>query len=253
MDYDVQKDNQKGLLIHCKFEVSKLKDIKCSVTAYFFFKGGTALKANNGNYHAADGQVCVEEKFIPSYEESVYKDFTLFMPYDELHLAEGKHELKFLIRLCDRSVDSEIARSNDYHFRLDYIDNQLRRSIEKVWVEFDTVDAGRYGMKILVKYQVDNLKPIKCQATAFFYSDDGAPLKDTNNKYCSTDGQVCVSDNFALPYGSSLDKYFTLFMPYDELHLKGEHALTFCVRLYNQQENVDIAWSDDYEITFGEE
>lgn len=263
IDYDTQQNNQKGILIHFKFNVDNLKDVKCRAAIYFYFKSGIALKDINNNYYATDGQVCVGKDFTPPYEESIYKDFTVFMPYDELHLPEGKHELKIHINLYEPIAKIEIARSNDHHFRYTYLDNQPRANIKKIRVDFDVVEAGMRGMRIHLDFQADNLKNTKCQATVFFYSDDdgGTHLKDSNNKYCSTSGQVCVNSDFTPGYKNSVYQDFALFIPYSELHLEGEHGLTFRVRLFNQSKHADIAWSDDYyfyylldgEIIIGEE
>jgi acyl carrier protein len=261
LDYDTQQDSERGILIHLNFNVDNLKDVKCRAVAYFYFKNGAALKDLNSSYYSADGQVCAGKDFTPGYEGSIYKDFMLFMPYDELHVSEGKHELKFHINLYEQVTKSEIARSNDYQFRCTYLDNQPKGTFNKTWVDFDVVEAGIRGMRIHFNFQVDNVKNSKCQATAFFYSDDGNHLKDNNKNYCSTSGQVCTSDDFTPGYKNSLYEDLSLFMPYDELHLGGDHGLTFRIRLFDRSKQTDIAWSEDYyffyfvdgEITIGEE
>jgi hypothetical protein len=261
LDYDAQQDNKRGVLIHFKFDVDNLKDVKCRAVAYFYFKNGTALKDLNSSYYSTDGQVCVSKDFTPGYEESIYKDFMLFMPYDELHVSEGKHELKFHINLYEQVTKSEIARSNDHHFRYTYLDNQPKGIFKKIWVDFDIVEAGIRGMRIHLNFQVDNIKDSKCQATAFFYSDDGNHLKDSNKNYCSTSGQVCTSDDFTPGYKNAIYEDLSLFMPYNELHLEGEHGLTFRIRLFDRSKQTDVAWSEDYffyyfvdgEMTIGEE
>lgn len=263
IDSNIQINNRKGLLIHSNFQVGKLKDVKCRAAAYFYFGSGTALKDINASYRSADGQVAVGEDFIPPYDETVYKDFRLFIPYDELHLAEGKHDLKFFIRLYEQSKDIEVARSNEYHFRHTYFDNEPKAEFRKISVDFDTTESGMLGMRIHLNFQIDNLKGSQCQATAFFYSnDDGEkPLKDCNRNYCSTDGQVCVSSDFTPGHKNTVYEDLSLFIPYKELHLQEDQGLEFRVRLLNKSKNMDIAWADSYcflmfpneGVTIGEE
>ena len=53
----------------------------------------------NNSYRASDGHVSFLTDFKPGYDDSIYKDLELFMPYDELHMASGKHSLKFKLGL----------------------------------------------------------------------------------------------------------------------------------------------------------
>lgn len=115
VDHNIHEDNKKGMKIHAKFEVSNLKDVPCQAAAYFYYDSGGKLKDCNNAYNAKDGQVCVDGGFNPSYEESIYNDFELFMPYDELHMSSGKHSLKFRISLYVKGGDF-FAESNWVYF-----------------------------------------------------------------------------------------------------------------------------------------
>lgn len=78
--------NQKGMRIHLKFETEDLKGVEGQVIAYFFYDDETKIKDTNNRYSTPDGQVSVAKPFTPSYDNSTYNDFKLFMPYSELHL-----------------------------------------------------------------------------------------------------------------------------------------------------------------------
>lgn len=102
-----------------------------------------------------------------------------------------------------------------------------------IWVDCNVYESGQEGMRIHTKFSVDNLKGIPCIAAAYFYFSSGEKLRDFNNSYRSTDGQVSVGSDFTPGYVSTIYEDFTLFMPERELHMAdGEHDLKFDVQLY---------------------
>lgn len=79
-------DGTKGMRIHIAFKAHNMLNKEGRISAYFYFSDGTALTDTNGSYKTTDGCVSVGKDFCPSYENSDYSDFKLFMPYSELHL-----------------------------------------------------------------------------------------------------------------------------------------------------------------------
>jgi hypothetical protein len=51
------------------------------------------------------GNVGLSRNFRPAYVNAIYKDYTLFLPYSELHLHAGKHSLKFHIRYLTQTLE----------------------------------------------------------------------------------------------------------------------------------------------------
>ncbi len=99
VDHNQYQDSIKGMRIHVKFNVHNFKDGSGRVVAYFYKQNGDPLKDANGRYNTTTGDVSTSGKFQPGYVNSVYNDFKLFFPYKELHMARGKHNLKFRIRI----------------------------------------------------------------------------------------------------------------------------------------------------------
>ncbi len=83
-EYD--DDGKKGMRIHIAFKAHNMLNKEGKVSVYFYFSDGTALIDANGSYKTTDGYVAVSRSFCPSYENSDYNDFKIFMPYSELHL-----------------------------------------------------------------------------------------------------------------------------------------------------------------------
>lgn len=86
VDHSTYDDGIKGMRIHVAFKVHNMLNKEGRVSAYFYFSDGTALTDTNGSYKTTDGDVAVGKDFCPSYENSDFSDFKLFMPYSELHL-----------------------------------------------------------------------------------------------------------------------------------------------------------------------
>ena len=117
VDHDQYQDSVKGMKIHVKFNVHNFKDTKGQVVAYFYKENGDPLKDANENYNTTGGNVSASRNFQPKYINSSYDDFTFFIPYKELHLARGKHNLKFFIRIFNSDTWDALSDSSDWvHF-----------------------------------------------------------------------------------------------------------------------------------------
>ena len=116
-DHNRYQNSVKGMRIHVKFNVHNFKDAKGRVVAYFYKENGDALKDTNGSYKTTSGTVSTGGNFQPGHLKSIYNDYTLFMPYKELHLARGKHKLKFYIQIFNSGTWDTLSDASDWvHF-----------------------------------------------------------------------------------------------------------------------------------------
>lgn len=113
LEHDVTKNGIKGMKIHVDFNAKNMKGKQGKVIVYFEYPKGTGLKDTNGSYCTKLGLVCVSEKFTPSYENSHYSDFSLFMPIDEIHMKKGKLTYYCDIRILDIS-SGKFLNGNTY-------------------------------------------------------------------------------------------------------------------------------------------
>jgi len=84
-DHNRTQDGKKGMLIHVKFDAYSLKGVECRMIAYFYKEDGSKLMDDNDNYCTSSSHICTFDDFTPGYDNSLYKDFKLFIPYSELH------------------------------------------------------------------------------------------------------------------------------------------------------------------------
>ena len=120
VEYDVFKDGVKGMKILVDFTVQKMKGINGSCAVYFYYENGNVLKDANGKYKTSDGQTATHVDITPGYDDTIYTDLEIFMPYSELEVGTGKHELKFYCVIWENSTSTanSVTESQYYHFTL---------------------------------------------------------------------------------------------------------------------------------------
>lgn len=93
IDYNVTEDGKKGMRIHLNFTAVNLKDVDCYAAIYFEKKNGEKIQGKTDGYRSKSGQLAVYKSIKPAYNEAVYKDLQLFMPYGEFSLGKGRSDL----------------------------------------------------------------------------------------------------------------------------------------------------------------
>lgn len=116
---------------------------------------------------------------------------------------------------------------------------------------FGYYQVENYGIAISVKVAAYNMLNKNLNVNAYFYDLNKNKLKDKNNRYCTQDKQVAISEKFK-PGNVEARKDIHLFIPYSELHCqKGKNnSLLFTVGIFDNQTGERLAISDYYNITF---
>lgn len=121
VDYDVYESGSKGMRIHVNFNINNAKGVPYRCVAYFYFSNGTALKDYNGLYKTNDGKVSVGTDIKPGYDNSLYSDLQLFIPYSELHLSRNtKHNCYFEVNLYRKSDSKFLPAEHKESFIITY-------------------------------------------------------------------------------------------------------------------------------------
>ncbi len=97
IDQNIAENNKTGMRISLnKFSISGMKDTDCFLAIYFEKKDRTKLQAVNLNssYRSQGGQIAIFQALTLPYDVSVYDNLAQFIPYEELGLGKGKHELR---------------------------------------------------------------------------------------------------------------------------------------------------------------
>lgn len=118
---DVDVDGGKGLSIKITFEIAGMKDKDGNVACYFYDSDGNALIDLNNKYgtNGTTSNVAVSKNIKPLYENTLYTDLEMKIPYDELHLS-GTYSRTLMINVSiwDKSVSPNkvITKKNNNTF-----------------------------------------------------------------------------------------------------------------------------------------
>ena len=171
------------------------------------------------------------------------------MPYSELELGCGEYKLRFGLSVFNGK--NMVARSGAQYFS--YWRCAASSGVEAD-IDYDAEVDGKKGMKIFPKFSVRHATGAPLNVVAYFYRENGQKLADTNNSYRTSDGQVSTSANIkpcceATDYNMGKTKDFSLFIPYEELHVPNTQRsqLKFFVRILDGKRTViDSGWKAFY-------
>lgn len=138
--------------------------------------------------------------------------------------------------LSEKSISSD---SDDDEEEIDSVLVKKSIVIKSVETQHNVVQNGQKGMNIIVNYSVEGMKGKTGDLNAYFYFEDGTPLKDDNKSsvpyYGMHDDSVVVGKQFTPRY-DDVAMSSTLFMPYDELHLrKGKFSLKYYCAIFDDE------------------
>lgn len=98
--HDATDENgNRGLAFTVDFQVNGAQNVQCCLVVSFYFAGGQPLKDFDGHYFVGSNQVAAVDHFNPPYPNTTYTDYELFMPYDQLHMDAGHHDLEYRFAL----------------------------------------------------------------------------------------------------------------------------------------------------------
>lgn len=111
VDHNVYENGSKGMRIHVKFSNRNLKGESITIYAYFYHEDNiTELYDQYGN------SLSCYSSSTPTYDNSTYEDFELFMPLSSLNMPSGTNGT-FSFDICIKdSSGNELARYNNTQF-----------------------------------------------------------------------------------------------------------------------------------------
>lgn len=118
-------------------------------------------------------------------------------------------------------------------------------TVHKIWIEHNKVLNGVKYMAIHVKFETHNMAEKGGRIVAFFEFPKGTGHRDTNGKYCTTNGNVSVGMDFGSHYVHSSYSDKVLLIPNSEIHpVSGKNKYYIKVGVYDYLAGKYIAFSD---------
>lgn len=90
-DHNVMVNGVKSMRLHFKVNTHGMKGRSAKVILYFETPKGTGVPDRNGRYCTKNGKVSASDTGTATYENSVWEDFQVSIPNDEIHPLPGKH------------------------------------------------------------------------------------------------------------------------------------------------------------------
>lgn len=236
MEHSVTVDGELGMKVHANFTARGMKGRRGNLSLYFSDAQGTPLKDTDRAYATFDGNVAAGQGFEPRYDDAVYDDLWVFMPYDQFHLGAGHHDLRATLVMWDAGeAPWRVLAQNDpvtFWYELDA--PKRTASIDDIRVDHNIADAnGDVGMLIHARVTVTGLKGGQGYLTATFAFADGTALKDFDGYYATASGDVATGGPFTPEYEEAEFPDFQIYVPYSQLHLRQgyKHALDFTLKV----------------------
>ena len=105
-------------------------------------------------------------------------------------------------------------------------------AFKDLWIDYGITEDGVNGMRIHLKFTAYAMRNLNSYVAIYFVDSDGKYLKDNNNKFTSTSGEVAVYKELTPGYDPTDFNDLTVFMPYSELDLpNGNWDLKMDVKL----------------------
>lgn len=262
-EHNVDHKGQRGFWIHTAFTIDNHRGQAGRLSVFFRFEGHPGWlkdydKDRAPDYGSPSGYATTQEVFTPLYDSARFSDFKVFMPYGQLHLLQGRHDLQAAVEIRDRR-QSVLAEST-VNFWVNETSNQIGQRapgaalaslpkptskptarVEKVWLDHNVYEGGQKGMRIHGAFVIDNHQDRKGRFAVFFrYKNSKAWLKDfdrdRNPKYGSPTGEATIQEAFTPKYQSTRFSDFKVFMPYDQMHLgTGKYDLETVVQIHDEK------------------
>jgi hypothetical protein len=116
IEQNAERENQYGIIIYIPFRINNRKGIPCDIALKFYSDDGSIYYSLDENYRTNRGQLIVSTSLVPTYKNSIYKDFNMFVPYSAIHDSPGYYDIYFNVEIYDPVTDSIAETSSKMNF-----------------------------------------------------------------------------------------------------------------------------------------
>jgi len=233
VDYDVVEKGKKGMRVHNKFTVRNLKDVPLYMTVRIINAKGSAVMT------PANKTLEVSKPLNPGHVNSVYADYSVFVPYTSFRLPAGKHNLKVDADLFYQ--DKELLKHLAVHKFLftqpgkpttPTLRKQGSVTPGKIWIDYNIKRNGKQGMVVHTRMAVNGLSRRSLKVVV---GVETAPVGNTKAKAVmarssslnkSQTGQLAFYKTIVPRNNAYRLSNLTFFVPYSEINVtRGKHNL----------------------------
>ncbi|MCB1023489.1 MAG: hypothetical protein KDB79_03810 [Acidobacteria bacterium] len=248
VDYNITENGRKGMRVHTKFTLKNLKDESLNLTVRVEKEDGDPLKNSNSAYSNKGGQLAVFKPLKPAYASAIYADQAVFIPYDEIIIEPGKHNLKLDADII--YTDGELLKHFTLHpFTLtkpggttSTVPPTLQKPTathDRTWIDYNVTQNGQKGMVVHSKFTVNNLLNQQVLVAVGIETTAGVAVKGKTK--ISKSGSLVVYLPITPKYAAAVFQDANVFIPYSEFVLpRGKHKLRAHVDILQPAKNLDL-------------
>lgn len=104
------RPRQDGMVISTNFNINGLRGTTNSVAVYLYTRDGKKVNSGSSTYRTNDNQFAYHMQYTPQYDNAVYKNFDIYIPFLEMHKAgvpsTGTYKYKVIIWGGEREITS---------------------------------------------------------------------------------------------------------------------------------------------------
>lgn len=112
VDSDVTKNQEKGIVVHTDFNVKGMLGKTIKYIVFFYDKDKNPISSESKGYRTTNNTLCAYSEDIATYENTRWKDYDLFIPYNVMNLELGTHE--YYCFACIRDAESNSLTTSDW-------------------------------------------------------------------------------------------------------------------------------------------
>lgn len=109
LEHNVNINGRIYMAIHFKMKTHFMNDYGGMAVAFIHSPKGQSIQDTNGLYCTTNGSVCTYSNFGSHYEHSIFNDYKLLIPVDELHLKSGRNTYYVIVYIFDNKSQKYIA------------------------------------------------------------------------------------------------------------------------------------------------
>lgn len=223
--------NNQGMKVSIDFDIENFKNQDGTVVFEIYNADDSAVDSQQADYANSDDKLVAWKSFQPRTNNARYTELTAFLPYSAFEVQIGQHHMYWKASVISNNTGEILASSNKSTFTFTRSgDSNPQVTFSNINTEHDVVVNGETGLLITTNLDVNNLADTDLRIGAYFYFGDARnrPLKDFNERFASSNGNVATS-RWVTPHSNSATvKNLELFIPYSELHMaSGQYRLKF--------------------------
>ncbi|MEE8294676.1 MAG: hypothetical protein V3R64_03105, partial [Sphingomonadales bacterium] len=235
------------MVIHTSFTVRKMQNVDGYLTIRIQDENDEALKSPTQGFRNKAGELAIFRSFKPAFADAVYQDLSVFLPYGEIKLPGGKHDLKIDADLIYENGDF-IQHLTLHAFLLTQPESSEAANVQfnQLWIDNNFTRDGQLGMLIHVNLALRQLKDIPSKLAVAVEFKNGDKVFASNPEYRSTNGQLTVYRTLNNRFDNSLYTDLEVFIPYREFSVgAGNQELRLHADiLYGDGGNLHVTYYD---------